>query len=509
MRRVLFSKYWSIIRTVILFLLYLCVSASANWCPGTIHAHSTFSDGTRSPADVKNKAIDSGAKFLIETDHYEQIGRHGFDNYRTSFKSSPALVVLAGAEIIARSGDHNTHTLALGTISQDSVLDQIQSKDGVQQNLINRINEMGLLAVAAHPSAISAGSYTTHPTEPTNYFYDRSKTAGLRGIEFFNEDKNAYQTTLNWYLGLLSKQDIFITSGCDEHYPVDKNDARRWGRLTYVWIDGGLSEGSLMEALANGRTIAAQDGVRLEGLNILPGFVYQKVSRPDFQFRLLFASKTKSGKKIFLYRDGLEEPVATFEIPKGSSNYQINLSDERVSPGKHTYIIEVEKLLITSPFRLDIVGNPRTDDPATAMFKGIGVRPSRYNEGTSRSEWFEKDSWPVNGSSDRFRLPATLEIFTIFRWDGRPKSPPVKLNPGKIGQKVTLPVLKDEIAVWITVSGPHGQVFKTRCGGYSAADWIYFVVSYTYTFKESGQYWIEVKDKSDRNVLGKAMFRLD
>lgn len=346
-----------------IFRALAATSKGGQWFPGIIHAHSNFSDGTRSASDVQSKAISSGAKFLIETDHYEQIARtkrhsfqtskaSGFANYRGAFQSSSGLIVFPGTEIIARYGDHNTHTLALGEITQDTILDKLQGRDGVQQDLINRLGEMGLLAVAAHPNAIGAGSFAANPTEPTNYVYDRAKAKDLRGIEFFNENAESTSRTMAWYLPLSVKSDVFVISGCDEHYPVDKADGERWRRLTYVWVEGGLNEESLMAALRAGRTYAAQNGARIEELNFLPGFAIQRTEKPEFRFRLVFPDKTKSRKTIILYRDGM--PVTGQNFPNRLREYRIRIADQSPSPGKHTYVIVVEGQLITSPIRLEI-----------------------------------------------------------------------------------------------------------------------------------------------------------
>ncbi|MBM2821010.1 MAG: POLIIIAc protein [Candidatus Berkelbacteria bacterium] len=181
---------------------------SGYWYSGIIHVHSNFSDGIRQPKVVMSKAISSQASFLIVTDHYEQIDslkkhlyqttkNHGFSNYLDFFRSTSALIVLAGAEITAKQGDHNTHTLALGKIHQDSVLGAIQGQDNSQQAIVSRIKELGMLSVAAHPSVITAGSLSvSDPIEPTNYFYDRDNSRDLTGIEFGNEDPDRGKTFL-------------------------------------------------------------------------------------------------------------------------------------------------------------------------------------------------------------------------------------------------------------------------------------------------------------------------
>lgn len=60
-------------------LLSLCLvliptaGLSAQWYPGIIHLHTQFSDGVLAPAQLAEAAKIAGAKFIIITDHYNEI----------------------------------------------------------------------------------------------------------------------------------------------------------------------------------------------------------------------------------------------------------------------------------------------------------------------------------------------------------------------------------------------------------------------------------------------------
>lgn len=330
----------------------LASSTSNGGCyPVIIHAHSTFSDGDRTPRMLENAARSAGCS-LIVTDHWEQIPNEkklsglvtddfGFERYLTSFQSTPDLVVIAAAEIAVPGQGSTSHVLAIGDLRK--IIGQTYS---VPKDLIRGLSGAGLLAVAAHPYLNEKGR---------NFIFDFSMAPWIAGIEFFNQNREADQKTLAWLLSLIAAgRDIFVTAGCDTHTSVDPIgfDLARWTHKTYVWVDGDLNEESLMEGLRAGRTYAARDGARIEDLNFRPGFTIQKTKRPAFHFRLIFATKTQSNKKVFLYRDGSSRPVTEQALPKGSREYQVGLTDLNSSPGKHIYVIVVENHIITSPIVL-------------------------------------------------------------------------------------------------------------------------------------------------------------
>lgn len=375
-------RSWPIIRTVILLLLYLCVSASANWYPGTIHAHSTFSDGDRPPTILEGTAIFHHCAFLIVTDHFEQIAKerkltgiisddYGFDKYLADFQSRPELIIIAGAEISVARKDATSHVLAIGDLRP--IIDQTgQSSRAILEGL----GQNGILAVAAHPY---------HKSITSNFIFDSALAPYINGIELFNESQAAQRKTLKWYLEeVAGGRDIFVTAGCDSHASGDPTDLQRWNRKTYVWVDGFLTAGSLFEALKAGRTYAAQNGVWLTDLNYLPGFQSQEVSRPQFSFVVHCDHRMRQSKQVRIYRDGNPQPAEVMRLAAGKTEYLCLWEDRQVSQGQHRYILEVENCLITSPIVLAVT-SPSQDEvqktrltPAEAFFLGAWVDEDRW-----------------------------------------------------------------------------------------------------------------------------------
>lgn len=61
------------------FILLSCMAVPvchvAEWYPGIIQLYITFPDGAMSPAVLAGHLRASDAKFMVVTDHYDQIGR--------------------------------------------------------------------------------------------------------------------------------------------------------------------------------------------------------------------------------------------------------------------------------------------------------------------------------------------------------------------------------------------------------------------------------------------------
>ncbi len=324
------------------------------WYPGIIHVHSTFSDGDRTPAMLKNAAVANGLAFLIVTDHWEQIPKEkklsglvtddfGFDKYLASFQSTPKLIIIAAAEIAVPRQGASSHVLAIGDLRK--IIGQTYSSP---KDLIENLSRAGLLAVAAHPDLNEKGR---------NFIFDLSMAPSIAGIEFYNQSRDADRKTLGRLLDLIAAgaagRDIFVTSGCDSHMSVDPTslDLARWTHKTYVWVEDKLTDENLLAALANGRTYAANDGAQLVSINHLPGFTPQSVNRPEFFFTISLPDKA-SWKKAKLYRDG---QFLGFAAPEKTSDGQrYHFHDTQCSQGTHRYIIEIEDYLVTSPIILDV-----------------------------------------------------------------------------------------------------------------------------------------------------------
>ena len=391
---------------------------NTRWHPGIIHAHSTFSDGSDNIPRRVERAKEANVKFLVVTDHYEWINERdkpgskyfggqdfGFEDYirNCSEQTNSDFVTIPGAEIASfwspepeQNNRAACHTLALGPVDEDSLLlelgrnpnipddDPHQSFDK-QQDIINEVNQRGWLSVAAHPSLLSTRTLP-FSWEWQDMRYDRNKAEGIQGIEIFNtaiksvttpEDEN--WGTISWYLDLIRQgKPVFVTSGCDSHDSrldvgiVDPDELKRWTRKTWVFSEK-LETESLLDAIAQGRTYAANYGASFEFLNYIPGFQVREVERAKFLFKVKFEDEVTSDKTVRIYRDGILIPESVQTVLAHTINllngFYYVWEDKGAEDGEYQYVIEVEGHLITSPIRLKIGPEPEQQMPPVAKVK--------------------------------------------------------------------------------------------------------------------------------------------
>ncbi len=273
-------------------LVFGTAAFCAEWYPGVIHVHTTFSDGTDCVPERVEKAKGLGYKFLIITDHYEQIATtdkpvarsyqralnlegvdYGFEDYVrncTEQTKNGEFVTIPGAEIQAIwQAEPNTydmsHTLALGSLQDSSSDDpynllpmgsgempaqaevisgdpnKLLPKALTQAQMVARVNDkMRMLSVAAHPTLISDVQAKWPQWEHERCRYDLrepSAYGGIRGVEFFNcATVQQNHDVLAWYLSLVKqkrelkqKWDVFVTSGCDSHTSLEPDTPKSQG----------------------------------------------------------------------------------------------------------------------------------------------------------------------------------------------------------------------------------------------------------------------------------------
>ena len=337
-------------------------ATGARWYKVLIHSHCRdFSDGALSAAQVIKTAKKMGYAALIETDHYKSIFEKGgqtpraFEKYRQAFSSQDGIIVIPAAEINTATA----HILALGDILYDEELLRLYGQSNAQQAVLDRLTELGLISVAAHPSLREA----MNPKSPGNYTdmtFDWENARGLGGVEMLNDGEFYAETVQHYVNGVLRGEKWSVTAGCDQHGVVNPALDKRWTRATWVWVEGEFTKQSLLAALRQGRTYAAQYGVRLAEVNHIPARGPQVVDRPVISFRLEFGRPLQQPKKVRLCRDGAVALESVCSAGQSSASYSFD--DKMASRGQHAYILEVEGVLITSSINLE-VREDRLDSP--------------------------------------------------------------------------------------------------------------------------------------------------
>lgn len=108
-----------------------------------LHVHTTYSDGLLSPKEVMKTAKKAGMAGIAICDHNEVKGHRVL---LSSLKKSKDFVVIPGIEVSSSQG----HILGLG-------IDTKIRRDLEPQVVIERINDLGGVAVIAHPGKKPSG----------------------------------------------------------------------------------------------------------------------------------------------------------------------------------------------------------------------------------------------------------------------------------------------------------------------------------------------------------------
>ncbi|OYO05109.1 phosphatase [Enemella evansiae] len=110
-----------------------------------LHTHSTISDGTDSPTELVQRAVDVGLRVVALTDH------DTFDGLAEAVAAGERLgvEVLRGVEISCRRGDSSVHLLGYGVAESDPDLaaELARIRDGRENRLprlLARLSELGL-----------------------------------------------------------------------------------------------------------------------------------------------------------------------------------------------------------------------------------------------------------------------------------------------------------------------------------------------------------------------------
>jgi len=318
------------------------------WAYGIIHEHTTFSDGSYSVKSRVEQAKKLGYDYICLTDHYAQLDKPlkapgtyyknavsiekpsvGLANYveRCKKACTDDFAVIAGAEFSNPwHSDPKTanfaHTLFVGNVSKTDAILKAEGKEGKQAELISAIEEVGGLAVAAHPNLVSKESVSTRPWEGVRFKYDTrspEKYSGLNGIEIGNTiSKDQDDADMAFFMQQMTAHlPVFPTSGCDSHGWGDKEDDKRMKRITGIFTED-LKPASLVYAVSQGQTFAAIEGVRIKSCNITPSFFTHFVREAQFSLTL---SNLPSKVICQMYRDGKPVEKSKIMVSPNKPNY--------------------------------------------------------------------------------------------------------------------------------------------------------------------------------------------
>lgn len=252
-------------------------TGAGTWLRGTLHSHSTASDGTRDPDAVIDDYEDKGYDFLALSDHDSLVDP---ENYR----AGTGLVLLPAVEVSA-GGPHLLH------IGANKPLDP----DEDRQRVVDAIDAGDGMAIPAHPNWQWGYDHWTQA--------QLTDTTGYHGLEIYNglveSHPGSALATDRWDQLLATGRRIWGFANDDSHGAPDV------GRAWNVVRVEDRSPGAVLEALRTGRFYAST-GIRIRSVDASGGTV---------------TVKTANAQRIHLVSDysivqqTVDDATASFRIP--------------------------------------------------------------------------------------------------------------------------------------------------------------------------------------------------
>ncbi len=216
------------------------------WFKGSLHTHTTQSDGKLSPAENMQWHADHGYAFVGITDHNRV-------TLPLEFDPSPPLLAIPSVEISARRGTVDYHVISIGVNALPA------PRDSDPQDAIDATNAAGGLAFIAHP-----------------YWHDLTlddllPLRGHIGIEIFNTgcwlEINKGHSLVHWDWLLRRGQHLAGLATDDSHFRYPDH-GRGWIMARAQNLDGP----SILNAVRQGHFYATMGpeihAVRWEGEQI-------------------------------------------------------------------------------------------------------------------------------------------------------------------------------------------------------------------------------------------------
>lgn len=256
-----------------------------------------------------------------------------------------------------------------------------------------------------------------------------------------------------------------------------------------------LSQESLIAALKNGQTYAANSYAYIKRTNVVPSFSLQTVGRPYFNIQVNFSRPNSEAITVKTYRNGVPVWDSIRNYPAGMRSIVYKWQDIFTQSGKKRYFVEVSKYLVTSPITLNVNdASPLSYNPIydcfTALQTGIYAGPEPWQEGSALAMWDENDIMPVEKPSFIFKAPAKIEFFTICH------------------NRITTPhgYPLDELVWRLNVYNSSGQaIISEEQGMYSGLLWQTAWGKRQFSINNPGFYLVEVRDRSNTIILARNM----
>jgi len=233
------------------------INPKRDWYPGNLHAHTYHSDGSKSLAEVVERAEAQGFSFLALTDHNSVLTHHEFAEVG---RAHPKFLLLCGEEFTSPYG----HANIIGMRAGEWFDFRVDSGDGRLPRIIDMAHESGAVFSVNHP-------YSTCLTCLWRFLgseWTKADAVEVWSGPFGDHDRRAVDL---WESMLRFGKHINAFGGSDYH-----TGDGAWTPAVWVYAEN-LSQPAVMDALRKGR-IFLSDGLNgpkvflsVRGRSALPG----------------------------------------------------------------------------------------------------------------------------------------------------------------------------------------------------------------------------------------------
>ncbi|MBN2335263.1 CehA/McbA family metallohydrolase [Candidatus Bathyarchaeota archaeon] len=210
--------------------------AEGRWYKGNVHAHTTVSDGTRTPETLVKIYKEAGYDFLSITDHSVVAD--------TRSLGGPGFLLIPGEELCVGRSHAGTlyHIVGLGVAETMPFKDFNEGVD--PQKVVDHINEVGGICILAHPY----WSGLSH--------LDLARLTGFHGVEIYNTSCDYERNTglsaahVDGLIAAGRKPWIYAT---DDHHGADRPNLPLDACGAWINVKAKqLTRESIMESIRGG-----------------------------------------------------------------------------------------------------------------------------------------------------------------------------------------------------------------------------------------------------------------
>jgi hypothetical protein len=227
--------------------LYSSWAIKSHVYEGSIHFHSTNSDGADTPEQMSTAYRAEGFNFTVLSDHHV---------VTSNYTPAPDILAISGEEITTcEKGDNcaflnQVHTLAIGITHTIGTRPSSNVSQGNTQTVINDIVNQGGLAALAHPAF--PGAIYTNPLGLQNYTFVETQNYTHPLINLTNAQVWQYYDTI-----LSGGKQVWALRDDDAHEATSVNRSATMvnaDRLTKADIMANLKAGNYYVAAGFGST---------------------------------------------------------------------------------------------------------------------------------------------------------------------------------------------------------------------------------------------------------------